>query len=81
MPAMPGATLSRWTPAYFAAAVLFLLLAEALMVAGFGYPATGLRSPETLALVHCVTLGWLSLLMLGALFQFVPGTPRTARRS
>ena len=72
MPAMPGATLSRWTPAYFAAAVLFLLLAEALMVAGFGYPATGLRSPETLALVHCVTLGWLSLLMLGALFQFVP---------
>lgn len=72
MMAMPGATLSRWTLAYFAAAVVSLLLAEGLMAAGFGYPSAGIRAPETLAVVHCVTIGWMSLLMLGALFQFVP---------
>ncbi len=72
MLAIPGATLSRWTLAYFAAAVAFLLLGEALMVLGFGYPIAGLRAPQTLILVHCITIGWLSLLMCGALFQFVP---------
>lgn len=69
---MLGATLSRWTLAYFGAGVIFLLTAEALMVLGVGYPASALRAPQTLLLVHCVTIGWLSLLMCGALFQFVP---------
>lgn len=69
---MQGTTLSRWTLAYFAAAVIFLLAAETMMTVGFGYPAAALRAPETLILVHCVTIGWLSLLMCGALFQFVP---------
>jgi len=69
---MIGASLSRWTLSYFAVALLALMAAEVMMAAGYGYPHTGLRAPETLILVHVVTIGWLSLLMCGALFQFLP---------
>lgn len=69
---MPGTTISRWTLSYFAAALAFLLLAEAAMAAGFGGPGTSLGAPETLALTHLVTIGWLSLTLCGALTQFVP---------
>src|SRR3546814_7188958 len=57
---------------YFAAAVAALLAAEAAMAAGYGFPAAGLQAPDTLVLVHLVAIGWLSLLMCGAAFQFVP---------
>lgn len=69
---MIGASLSRWTVSYFAAALLALLLALALMAVGYGFPHVPVESPQTLVVVHLAVLGWLSLLMCGALFQFVP---------
>ncbi len=67
-----GTALSRWTMAYFAAALAFLVAAQVLMVVGYGFPAAPAEAPETLVLVHVVTIGWISLLICGALFQFVP---------
>ncbi|WP_011578734.1 MULTISPECIES: hypothetical protein [Chelativorans] len=69
---MIGSSLSRWTMAFFSGAVAFLIAAECLMVAGYGFPTMPAEAPETLLLVHTVTIGWLSLLMCGALLQFVP---------
>jgi hypothetical protein len=69
---MIGTALSRWTLSYFTAALGFLVGAQVLMVAGYGFPGVPAEAPETLVLVHMVTIGWLSLLMCGALFQFVP---------
>ncbi|QFY62728.1 hypothetical protein FZ934_20345 (plasmid) [Rhizobium grahamii] len=67
-----GTSLSRWTMSYFAAALFFLLLAEGLLAAGGWAPSFGVTEPCALIIVHSTTIGWLLLLMIGALLQFGP---------
>ena len=69
---MIGTSLCKWTISYFAAAIAWLVLAEALMIAGFGSPNADVAAPDTLVIVHMLGVGWLSTSMCGALFQFVP---------
>lgn len=64
--------LSRWTPAMFAAALLNFGLGLLLSVLGLGWPTRPATGPISLAMVHLLTIGWLTLLMFAALFQFVP---------
>jgi hypothetical protein len=67
-----GGNLCKWTISFFAAALTWLVAALLLMVAGFGFPSVDIAAPDTLILVHMVCIGWLSMAMCGALFQFVP---------
>lgn len=69
---MFGSAVSRWTMLHFGAALTFFLLAEIAMVAGLTFPATSLLAPTTIAGVHLLTIGWLTVLMFGALHQFIP---------
>jgi hypothetical protein len=69
---MVGVALSRWTMSYFALALVSLVAALSLMAIGYGYPNSPAGAPQTLIVVHLVAIGWLSFLMCGALFQFVP---------
>ena len=67
-----GDRVSRWTPLIFACALANFILAQLLIIAGVSWPAASDASGSTLAAVHLLTIGWLTLLMFGALFQFVP---------
>jgi len=70
--AMLGSAVSRWTMLHFGVALAFFLIAQLSMVAGVSFPAASLSAPMTLAIVHLLTIGWLTVLMLGALHQFIP---------
>jgi len=67
-----GVRVFRWTMAYFAAALVSFALAQGIIALGGAYPQRPLSAPATLAVVHLITIGWLTLLILGALQQFVP---------
>ncbi len=67
-----GERISRWTPATFGCAFVNFVLAQLLLVAGVSWPVAPDISGATLATVHLLTIGWITLLMFGALFQFVP---------
>jgi hypothetical protein len=69
---MHGASISRWTMAYFASALGFLIVGLAVWGCGYGLPTADVDAPDTLAVVHLFTIGWLGLLFCGALLQFVP---------
>ena len=69
---MFGSAVSRWTPLHFAVALTAFAVAQALMAGGAAYPALPLLAPATLVAVHLLTVGWLTLLIFGALHQFVP---------
>lgn len=69
---MIGASLSRWTLAYLGSALFWFVAAQTLIVLGVGYPRAAIDAPETLIVVHMFAVGWLSLLVCGALLQFVP---------
>lgn len=69
---MARAGVSRWTITHFGLAIAALLTAQMLFALGYSDLYSRLHAPATLIGVHLITIGWLSLLMFGALYQFVP---------
>ena len=72
--------LARWTMVYLSVALAAFVAAQVVLVGGWAGPIGALQAPATLAAVHLLTVGWLTLLMFAALRQFVPvmtaGRPR-----
>jgi hypothetical protein len=57
---------------FFTAAPLFLLLAALTLVSGADNPFADIHSPALLAATHCITLGFMAMIMLGAIQQILP---------
>ena len=56
---------------FFTAAPLFLLLAALTLVSGADNPFADIHSPALLAATHCITLGFMAMIMLGAIQQIL----------
>lgn len=54
---------------HFGCALAALLVAMVLLATGYADPIEEPRARSALVVVHLTTLGWLSLLMLGALYS------------
>ncbi|OGS92626.1 MAG: hypothetical protein A2Z95_07280 [Gallionellales bacterium GWA2_60_18] len=69
---------------FFAVAPLFLILAALFLATGEGDPFADTHSPALLAATHCITLGFMAMVMLGATQQILPvliGSPVPASRN
>jgi hypothetical protein len=82
--AMPGTPSLRLPGEHFAAALLFLTTAAAGLIWVAPELASGTYlSPHVEGVTHCVTLGWLTLTIFGALYQLLPvalGVPVRSER-
>lgn len=66
---------------FFAIAPLFLVLAALILAMSNINPFADPRSPAILAVTHCITLGFIGMIMLGAIQQILPvviGSPMPA---
>lgn len=57
---------------FFAVAPLFLMLAALMLSLDSGNPFAHTHTPALLAATHCITLGFVSMIMLGAVQQVLP---------
>lgn len=57
---------------FFAAAPVFLVLAALLLTMGDGNPFANAHTPALLAATHCITLGFMAMIMVGAIQQVLP---------
>jgi hypothetical protein len=57
---------------FFAMAPVFLILAALLLATAEGNPFADLRSPAQIAATHHITLGFMAMVMLGAIQQLLP---------
>jgi hypothetical protein len=57
---------------YFSASVLSFLILTFLLFINYDKVAGHYFQPQLLALVHIATLGWISMIIFGALFQLIP---------
>ncbi len=77
MIALYGVRVSQWSMTYFAGAWISLALAEMVWMSGLAKPLSNIGSSWVLIGVHLTTLSFLTLLMIGALNQFVPVLTQT----
>lgn len=68
---------------FFAIAPFFLMLAALLLATAGRNPFTDMHSAAMIAVTHCITLGFMAMVMLGAIQQMLPvviGSPMPAPR-